>query len=270
MDKSKVSLSTDIQTVKVEVPVEDVRLLEYAKKKGQENSLSFVTNKAGELFATQNFTDLGMGFWLAKKDFIVLPLHGTNAITILVPHGIYCLGGKVGHNALFFEDDNKRLFELTISVLKSGKLLTYQAYEIKEKIAPKGYKLVPFVSKEKQNKQRNTKEYFSDSARSERRAEFEASLSLELKAEFEAEDKAIVEAQDKPHYIFVDRNGYAKVVPWNENRHEFACRQEGMDDRDGGANYQYAVGYLDGPFASLREAEEKADAISEATRNSYR
>jgi hypothetical protein len=43
-------------------------------------------------------------WYVAKKDFMVLPLYGSNSIEIIVPEGINFLGGELGHNNLFFED----------------------------------------------------------------------------------------------------------------------------------------------------------------------
>ena len=40
-------------------------------------------------------------FYVAKKDFELVPLYGADSINIIVPEGITILGGSRGHNNIF-------------------------------------------------------------------------------------------------------------------------------------------------------------------------
>ena len=50
--------------------------------------------------------------WVAEKDFFMMPLHGADAITVLVPKGIKLFVNSnlpfngYGHNDVFYEDEN--------------------------------------------------------------------------------------------------------------------------------------------------------------------
>lgn len=41
-------------------------------------------------------------FYVAKRDFELIPLCGASAINIIVPEGVKCLGGSRGHINLYF------------------------------------------------------------------------------------------------------------------------------------------------------------------------
>jgi len=46
-------------------------------------------------------------FWVAKQDFKISPLHGAQAIKIIVPEDTKFLGGALGHSNLYFIDGFK-------------------------------------------------------------------------------------------------------------------------------------------------------------------
>ncbi len=44
-------------------------------------------------------------FFIAIDDFEIIPLFGSQSISVIVPRGVNFLGGELGHNRLYFEED---------------------------------------------------------------------------------------------------------------------------------------------------------------------
>ncbi|QQG45909.1 MAG: hypothetical protein HYY55_02925 [Candidatus Niyogibacteria bacterium] len=43
-------------------------------------------------------------FFVAKEDFVMIPLYGSSSINVIVPANIHFLGGSLGHSGLFLTD----------------------------------------------------------------------------------------------------------------------------------------------------------------------